>query len=64
MNSHPNDEGSHQGLQAGASISNFMYSESFLLDLYAKIWKDAKDVLRKKHRQPGAGVPRGRGPEI
>lgn len=28
---------------------SFMYSESFLVGLYAQIWKDAKDILRKKH---------------
>lgn len=64
MNSHPNDEGSHQGLQAGASIPSFMYSESFLLGLYAQVWKDAKDILRKKHRQTAGGRGRGGGPEI
>lgn len=55
MNSHPNDEGSHQGLQAGASIPGFMFSESFLLGLYAQVWKDAKDIL-KKRRQTAGGV--------
>lgn len=64
MNSHPNHEGSPHGLQAGAPIPRVSSTQnSFVLDLYAQIQKDAEDIVRKKHRQT-AGVGGAGGPEI